>query len=63
MIMVKCSFCGDNVPEGKGKVFVKNDGRVFNFCGSKCQKNFRMKRAGKSVRWTKTAQSLKEKSK
>jgi large subunit ribosomal protein L24e len=63
MIMVKCSFCGENVPEGKGKIFVKNDGRVFNFCRSKCQKNFRMKRVGKSVRWTKTAQSLKEKSK
>jgi large subunit ribosomal protein L24e len=61
--MVKCSFCGESVPEGKGKMFVKNDGRVFNFCASKCQKNFRMKRVGKNVRWTKTARSLKSKSK
>ena len=61
--MVKCSFCGGSVPEGKGKMFVKNDGRVLSFCGSKCQKNFRMKRVGKSVKWTRTSQALREKSK
>ena len=56
---MKCSFCGGQVPEGRGKVYVKNDGRVFGFCNSKCQKNWRMKRQGKDVAWTETAHKLK----
>ncbi len=51
--MAKCSFCADNIPEGRGKVFVKADGKIFQFCNSKCQKNWRMGRVGKKVRWTK----------
>jgi large subunit ribosomal protein L24e len=50
--MTKCSFCAGKVPEGRGKVFVKTDGKIFHFCNSKCQKNWRMGRAGKNVRWT-----------
>lgn len=51
--MVKCSFCSDNVPEGKGNMFVKTDGRIFQFCNSKCQKNWKLGRLGKNVKWTK----------
>lgn len=58
---MKCSFCGGKVPEGRGKMFVKNDGKIFYFCNSKCQKNFRMKRAGKSTKWTETYHGLKGK--
>ena len=50
--MVKCSFCLDSVPEGRGKMFVKTDGKIFSFCNSKCQKNWKMKRVGKKVKWT-----------
>lgn len=50
--MVKCSFCQYAVPEGRGKMFVKTDGKIFNFCNSKCEKNWKMKRVGKKVRWT-----------
>ena len=50
--MVKCSFCAGTVPEGRGKMFVKTDGKIFYFCDSKCDKNWKMKRVGKKVRWT-----------
>jgi large subunit ribosomal protein L24e len=51
--MVKCSFCHDTLPDGRGKMFVKASGQVFHFCNSKCQKNWNMKRVGKKVKWTK----------
>jgi len=59
---MKCSFCGGKVPEGKGKMFVKNDGKVHYFCNSKCQKSWRMGRPGKKTRWTETFRKLKGKS-
>jgi large subunit ribosomal protein L24e len=33
-------------------MFVKTEGRIFYFCDSKCEKNFRMGRQGKDIRWT-----------
>ena len=33
-------------------MFVRNSGQVFYFCKSKCQKNWKMGRDGKNVRWT-----------
>jgi large subunit ribosomal protein L24e len=50
---MKCSFCDGTIPTGKGKMLVKNDGRVFHYCSSKCQKNSRLKRDGKKLKWTK----------
>ena len=58
---MKCSFCGGQVPEGRGKMYVKNDGRIFNFCNSKCQKNWKMGRDAKNIKWTITANKLKGK--
>ncbi len=48
----KCSFCGNSLPEGSGKMFARNDGKVFYFCNSKCEKNFKMGREGKERKWT-----------
>ena len=59
--MMKCSFCGDNIPKGRGKMFVKNDGRLFYFCNSKCQKNFKLGRDGKKKEWTKTSEQYTKK--
>ena len=58
---MKCSFCGEPVARGRGKLFVRNDGRMFNFCSSKCHINFRLGRDAKKVRWTKAWSELKAK--
>lgn len=60
-----CSFCGDEIEPGTGKMYVKTDGTVFNFCSSKCQKNMLdLGRVPRRTRWSskyeKTASSLKK---
>lgn len=37
--MAKCSFCGLDIERGTGKIYVKKDGKILNFCSSKCEKN------------------------
>lgn len=60
MLMAKCSFCSGDIPEGGGKIFAKNDGKVLWFCNSKCEKNARLGRKGKKTRWTQTSRKGKE---
>jgi large subunit ribosomal protein L24e len=49
-----CSFCGAEIEPGTGKMFVKKDGSVLNFCTSKCYKNMiELKRVPRTTRWTK----------
>ena len=51
--MVKCSFCGKDIEKGKGKMFVKNDGKILYFCSSKCEKNMlKLRRKPRDQRWT-----------
>ena len=47
-----CSFCGEEVEPGSGKMFVKKDGSIFYFCSSKCQNNFKLGRVPRRVSWT-----------
>ena len=58
---MKCSFCGDNLPKGRGKMLVKGSGQTFTFCNSKCQRNFRLGRNGKRTKWTKNFEIFKGK--
>ena len=52
-----CTFCGNEIEPGTGKMFVKKDGTIFNFCSMKCQKNLlKLKRIPRRVRWTKNFQ-------
>ena len=52
--MVKCSFCGHEVEKGTGKMFVKTDGKILNFCARKCEKNMLvLKRKARDLKWTK----------
>lgn len=49
---MKCSFCGNALKRGSGKMFVKTDGTVFYFCASKCEKNYKLGRESKSRKWS-----------
>lgn len=49
----KCSFCGKEIEKGTGKMYVKKDGNILNFCTSKCQKNMiDLKRVPRKTAWT-----------
>ncbi|MFH1642716.1 MAG: 50S ribosomal protein L24e [Nanoarchaeota archaeon] len=52
--MVKCTFCGEVLKPGTGKMFVQKEGKVLYFCGSKCEKNMlNLKRKPITTRWSK----------
>ena len=55
----KCSFCTGLVKEGRGKMFVRNDNRVFTFCIPKCESSFRRGWDAKKTRWTVKFHDLK----
>ncbi len=53
--MVKCTFCMRDIAMGTGKMFVKKDGSVLNFCSNKCEKNMlKLKRNPRYLKWTKS---------
>jgi large subunit ribosomal protein L24e len=52
--MVKCTFCGKEIERGTGVMFVQKDGKILNFCSSKCEKNqIKLKRRSRQLKWTK----------
>jgi len=52
--MSKCSFCGESIERGTGKIYVKKDGKILHFCSNKCEKNmFKLKRKPANFKWTK----------
>ncbi|MGE4275093.1 MAG: 50S ribosomal protein L24e [Candidatus Methanomethylophilaceae archaeon] len=49
-----CSFCGVEIEPGTGKMYIKKDGTVYNYCTNKCYKNqIQMKRVPRTTTWTK----------
>ncbi|NLI74674.1 MAG: hypothetical protein GX369_07925 [Euryarchaeota archaeon] len=55
-----CSFCGEDVEPGTGKIYVKRDGTILIFDSSKCYKNMiGLGRIPRRTRWTKSASALK----
>jgi large subunit ribosomal protein L24e len=49
--MARCSFCGQQIIQGRGIIYVENSGRILNFCSSKCRKNRMMGREAKKMKW------------
>src|SRR5256714_14118516 len=52
-----CSFCGNEIEPGTGKMFIRKDGTVFLFCSHKCQSN--MLHLGRPPRWTPWTQAFR----
>jgi len=51
---MNCSFCGKNIKDGTGKIFVSVTGKIFPFCSNKCEKNLlKLKRKPRNFKWTK----------
>lgn len=51
--MVKCDFCGKEIEFGKGKWFVKKDGKILKFDKAKCEKNMlKLGRKARKFKWT-----------
>ena len=49
---VKCNFCKKEIESGRGKMFVKVDGKVLYFCSSKCERNvLELKRNPRKIKW------------
>ena len=52
--MAKCTFCGNAIEQGTGKIYVKKDGKMFYFCSLKCEKNtLKLKRKPIKTKWSK----------
>ncbi|MBW2992292.1 50S ribosomal protein L24e [Candidatus Woesearchaeota archaeon] len=50
--MAKCSFCGDSIEKGTGKIFVKKDGKILHFCSTKCEINMlKLRRKPITTKW------------
>jgi large subunit ribosomal protein L24e len=50
----QCSFCGRDIPFGKGSTYVKIDGSIFRFCSKKCKTSqIVLKRKPRRLKWTK----------
>lgn len=59
--MVKCDFCGTEITKGTGKLYVKKDGKAFNLCSNKCEKNMIvLKRKPRTTTWTQEHQAIKK---
>lgn len=53
--MVECSYCGKEIKKGTGKVFVRENGSVLNFCSNKCEQNMlKLGRDARKFKWTKS---------
>lgn len=55
-----CSFCGNPIEPGTGKMYIRKDGTIYNFCCNKCKKNrVDLGRVPRRTRWTTRYAELK----
>ncbi|MBI4439581.1 50S ribosomal protein L24e [Candidatus Woesearchaeota archaeon] len=51
--MAKCTFCGRVIEQGTGKIYVLKEGKILNFCSSKCEKNqLKLNRKPITTKWS-----------
>ena len=49
----RCSFCGFDIPIGRGHMYIQKDGTILNFCTQKCRKSMLIyKKNPRKTRWT-----------
>jgi len=61
---LKCSFCGVQIKEGTGMIYVLKTGKAYTFCSKKCEKNqLKLKRKPAAVKWTEAHRKEKERGK
>ena len=59
--MPRCDFCRKHIEPGTGKMFVRKDGKVFDFCSSKCEKNMlKLRRKPRTTKWTQEYAQVKK---
>lgn len=52
--MAKCSFCGESIEKGTGKMFIYISGKIDYFCSRACEQNLTvLKRKPLQTPWTK----------
>lgn len=57
---MKDSFSGKEIPPGTGLIFVKKDGTIHYFAGTKTKRNFlKLKRNPNETRWTESYRKIK----
>ncbi len=56
--MAKCTYCGKQVPMGRGVTYVEVSGKIHTLCSSKCKKNRRMGREALKMKWTEKSREL-----
>jgi len=60
--MAKCSFCESQIAQGTGKMYIKKEGKVLYFCGSKCEKNaIKLERKATKLKWTQASRKKRGK--
>ena len=57
--MSKCSFCGNVLERGTGKMFILKSNAIKFFCSRKCEKYWNMGRNPKKMKWTKVQEKEK----
>ncbi len=53
--MTKCSFCGNEMTQGTGKMFVYSSGKIDFYCTNRCEKQIhKLHKKPSATKWTKT---------